>query len=50
MIFVEPESKTEIPAYLIAGVFEFNMMVFVPIDTADAVMFSKDDDPWTIKF
>jgi hypothetical protein len=49
-MFVEPESKTEIPAYLIAGVSEFSIILFVPILTADAVIFSKDDEPCTIKF
>jgi hypothetical protein len=28
----------------------FNTIVLVPIDTADAVIFSKDDEPCTIKF
>jgi hypothetical protein len=49
-MFVEPESNTEIPAYLNAGESVFNTTIFVPIETAEAVMFSKEDSPCTIKF
>jgi hypothetical protein len=49
-MFVEPESNTEIPAYLNAGESVFNIIVFVPIETAEAVIFSNEDSPWTIKF
>ena len=44
----EPESITEIPPNLTPGFAVFKTTTFVPIDTADAVTFKKDDEPYTI--
>ena len=41
----EPESCTLIPAKRTAGVAVFNITVFVPIDTALAVIFCKEEHP-----
>ena len=41
----EPESRTDIPAKRTAGESVFSITVFVPIDTADAVIFCNEDEP-----
>ena len=46
----EPESCTLTPPNLTAGVDVFNSIILVPISTADAVIFCKDDEPCTTKF
>ena len=45
----EPESCTLTPPNLTAGVAVFKITLFVPISTADAVIFCKDDEPCTTK-
>ena len=41
----EPESITDIPPNLTDGFAVFNNTLFVPIDTALAVTFTKDEEP-----
>ena len=45
----EPLSAETIPENLTAGVSVFNITVFVPILTADAVIFCSEDEPCTTK-
>jgi hypothetical protein len=42
---IDPLSKIFKPANLIAGFAVLRFMIFDPIFTADAVMFSSEDDP-----
>ena len=46
----EPESATLTPPNRTAGVEVLRLTMFVPISTADAVMFCRDEEPCTIKF
>ena len=45
-----PLSATDIPPNLTDGVSVFKITVFVPIDTALAVMFCTEEEPCTTKF
>ena len=47
--WVEPESNTDMPPNCKIGVAVFNIIVFVPTETADAVIFCNEDEPWTIR-
>lgn len=45
----EPESTTVIPPKRVAGLFVFNVIMFEPTWTMDAVVYVKDDVPITFR-